>query len=236
MDDILDLAEVGGDVEVELRRQFGKLGFGAAHLQLGVVLLDLSLQLLELLHGMLDLRDVVAVGRLVELELGFVLRELLLRFLELEGELRRCLPLAGLEIGLHLGLELGDVGLVGLDLTIHPFDEGPVFLQAFAAVLHLVDRLVVFVLELGDRIGRPEEVGDLVHLGRKGLPELSEDHRRRLRETDRIWAADGPSSYPPRRRASNRRHTRARSSATPRPERPPEARFSRVEGAFLTSG
>ena len=185
VDDVLDLAEVGGDVEVELRRQLGELGFGAAHLQLGVVLLDLPLQLLELLDGMLDLRDVVAVGRLVELELGFVLLELPLRLLELEGELRRRLPLPRLEIGLDLGLEFGDVGLVGLNLTVDPFDEGPVFLQAFAAVLHLVDRLVVFILELGDRIGRPEEVGDLVHLGRKGLPELSEDHRRHLRETDR---------------------------------------------------
>jgi hypothetical protein len=33
-------------------------------------------------------------------------------------------------------------------------------------------------LQLRDRIGRPEKVGDLVHLGREGLPELSEDHRR----------------------------------------------------------
>ena len=184
---------------------------------------------------MLDLRDVVAVGRLVKFELGLVLRELLLGLLEFEGKLRRRLALAGLEVGLHLGLELGNVGLVGLDLTVHPLDEGPVFLQAFTAVLHLIDRLVVLVLELGDRIGCPEEVGDLVHLGRKGLPELSEDHRRHLRRTGGNGLQTDLRLTP---HADGRQTTGVgRAIApSPRPERSPEAASPLAAAEPLTNG
>ena len=67
---------------------------------------------------------------------------------------------------------------VAVDLPRDPLHEGPVLLEPFAALLHLIDRLVILVLELGDRVGGPEKVGDLVHLGREGFPELAEDHGR----------------------------------------------------------
>ena len=41
VDHLLDLAEVGGDVEIEVAGQLGHLGLGAAHFQFGIVLLDL---------------------------------------------------------------------------------------------------------------------------------------------------------------------------------------------------
>jgi hypothetical protein len=74
---------------------------------------------------------------------------------------------------------------VAVDLPRHPLDERPILLEPLAALLHLIDRLVVFILELRDRIGRPEEVGDLVHLRCERLPELAKDHGRILRERGR---------------------------------------------------
>ena len=120
----------------------------------------------------------------MELELGFVLRELLLGPLEFEGELARRVALTDLQVGLHLGLELGHVVAVAVHLPRDSLDERPILLEPFAALLHLIDGLVVLILQLRDRIGRPEEVGDLVHLRRKRLPELAEDHRGGLRGSD----------------------------------------------------
>ena len=72
LDDVLELTEVGRHVHVEALRELGDLGLGLAHLQLGVVLGDLLADLDQLLVRVLDLLEVVPVGRLVQ-------RELLLR-------------------------------------------------------------------------------------------------------------------------------------------------------------
>ena len=114
----------------------------------------------------------------MELDLGLVLRKLLLRLLQLKRKPRGRLPLADLEVGLDPGLERRHVLPVAVHLPRDPLHEGPVLLEPFAAFLHLIDRLVVLILELGDRVGGPEKVRDLVHLGREGLPELAEDHGR----------------------------------------------------------
>jgi hypothetical protein len=71
---------------------------------------------------------------------------------------------------------------VAVHLPGDPLDEGPILLEPLAALLHLIDGLVVFILQLRDRVGRPEEVGDLVHLRGERLPELAEDHRRGLQK------------------------------------------------------
>ena len=55
--------------------------------------------------------------------------------------------------------------LVGGHLPADALDQGPVLLQPLAALLELLDGQVVLVLHLGDRVGRPEEVGQLVDLG-----------------------------------------------------------------------
>ena len=177
LDHLLDLAEVGGHVEVEVLGQLGHLGLGPAHLQLGVVLGDLLADLGQLAAGVLDLGEVVVVGLLVHLELGLVLGQVLLGLLQLQGELGRRLAVAGLQVGLDLGLQVGDVRLVGGHLPADALDQGPVLLQPLAALLELLDGQVVLVLHLGDRVGRPEEVGQLVDLGRERAPELAEDHR-----------------------------------------------------------
>ena len=80
VDDLLDLAEVGGDVEVEVGSQFGHFGLGPAHLQLGIVFLNLLAHIGQFLGRVLDLGDVVVVGLFVELELAFVLGQVCLAF------------------------------------------------------------------------------------------------------------------------------------------------------------
>ena len=131
----------------------------------------------QLAAGVLDLGEVVVVGLLVHLELALVLRQVLLGLLQLQGELGRRLAVAGLQVGLDLGLQAGDVRLVGGHLPADALDQGPVLLQPLAALLELLDRQVVLVLHLGDRVGGPEEVGELVDL-RGQAPELAEDHHR----------------------------------------------------------
>ena len=81
-------------------RELGHLRLGLAHLQLGVVLLDLLADLGELAAGVLDLGEVVVVGRLVQLELAFVLGQFLLGLLQFEGELRGRLAIAGVRYAL----------------------------------------------------------------------------------------------------------------------------------------
>ena len=132
----------------------------------------------EFLGGVLDLGDVVVVRRLVQRELGLVLREFFLRLLQFQGKSRRRLPLACLEVRLDACFERFHVLPGAVDLAGDPLHEGAVLLEPLSALLHLIDGLVVLVLQLGDRIGGPEEVGDLVHLGREGLPELAENHGR----------------------------------------------------------
>ena len=55
LDNLLGLAEIGQDVEVELSGQLGHLRLGLAHLQLGIVLRDLVPDLVELPDSVLDL-------------------------------------------------------------------------------------------------------------------------------------------------------------------------------------
>lgn len=86
VDYLFDLAEVGRDVEVEACGQLGHFRLGPAHLQLSVVFGDLGAHIAKLFAGVLDLREIVVVRRLVQLELSFVFGELLLGLLQLQGE------------------------------------------------------------------------------------------------------------------------------------------------------
>ena len=112
----------------------------------------------------------------MHLELGLVLGQLGLGLLQLQGELGRRLAVAGLQVGLDLAFQVGDVLLGVLHLPRHALDQRPVLLQPLAALRELGDGRVVLVLHLGDRVGRPEEVGQLVHLCAKRGPEFSHDH------------------------------------------------------------
>ena len=85
---------------------------------------------ISLLVGVLDLLQVVAVRRLVHLELLLVGRELGLRLLQLQRELRRRRAIAGLQVRLRLGLELLHVRPVGGDLTRDALDEAAILLEA----------------------------------------------------------------------------------------------------------
>ena len=93
--------------------QSGDFGFGGAHLQFGVVLLDLLAHLTQLVAGVLDLLEIVLVGGLVHLELLFMLRQFLLGLLQLQCELGGGFAIARLEISLGLGLELLHVVAAG---------------------------------------------------------------------------------------------------------------------------
>ena len=98
--------------------------------------------------------------------------------MQFQGELGGRLAVAGREIGLDLRLESADVLLVVRHLAADALDQGPILLQTLAALFHLGDRLIVLVLHLGDRIGRPEDVGDFVDLRHQRMPELPQNHCR----------------------------------------------------------
>ena len=66
------------------------------------------------------------------------------------------------------------------DLARDALDQAAVLLEPAAAFLELLDRLVVLVAHLGDRIGLPEQVGDLVDLRHERGPELVKNHERLL--------------------------------------------------------
>ena len=182
LDDRFDLAEVRGQVHVEGLRELGDLRFGGAHLQLGVVLLDLLAHFDQLAVGMLNLLEVVAVRGLVHLELLLVGGQFFLGLLQLERELRRGRPIAGPQVGLGLGLELLHVRPVGRHLAGDALDQAAVLLEPGAALLQLLDRQVVLVSHLRDRVGLPEHVGDLVELRHERRPEFLNNHGTLLRE------------------------------------------------------
>jgi hypothetical protein len=176
LDDRFDLAEVGRQVDVERFRELGDFRFGGAHLELGVVLLDLLAQLDQFFVGVLDLLQVVAVRGFVQLQLPLVGGELLFGLLQLQRELGRGGAIARLEIRLGFGLELLDVGPVRLRLARHALDQPAVLLQPAAAFLELLHRAIVFVAHLRHRIGLPEQIRDLVDLRDEGRPELVKNH------------------------------------------------------------
>ena len=186
LEDLLGLPEVGRDVEVELGGQLRHLGLGPAHLEVGVVLGDLVLDVLKLLDGVLDLEQVVVVRLLVQRELPFVLGQVVLGPLEIEGELGGGVAITGAQVGLDLGLDRGDLLALVVDLPRDSLDQGPILGQSFAAFLHLLDGPVVFVLHLGDRIVAPDRIGQLVELRRDGVPEFAENHGSPVRRTWRI--------------------------------------------------
>ena len=119
-------------------------------------------------------------------ELLLVLGQVVLGPLEVEGELGGGLAVAGVQVGLDLGLERGDLLALVVHLPRDPLDQGAVLGQPFAALLDLLDRPVVFVLHLGDRVVAADRVGQLVELRRDGLPEFAEDHGSPVRRTWRI--------------------------------------------------
>ena len=113
----------------------------------------------------------------MHLELAFILAQLLLGLLQLQRKLGRVLAVAGLQVAFDLRFEHRHVLLVAGHLPAHALDQRPILLQALAARLELFDRRVVLVLHLGNRIGRPKEVGDLIDLRPKCRPKFSNDHR-----------------------------------------------------------
>ena len=178
LDDAFDLAEVGRQVDVERFGELGDLRFGGAHLQLGVVLRDLLAQLDQLLVGVLDLLQAVAVGRLVHA--GAAPRwsaSSPLAFCSSSANFAAVVAIAGLQVGLGLRLELLHVRLVRRHLPRHALDQAAVLLEPAAPFLELLDRPVVLVAHLRDRIGLPEQVGDLVDLRHERRPELVKNHR-----------------------------------------------------------
>ena len=75
-------------------------------------------------------------------------------------------------------------------------------LEAEPPFLELLDRGVVLVLHLGDRIGLPEEVGELVELCPDRSKELAENHARGLRHeapsgSGSLKVATSPTSLNP---------------------------------------
>ena len=112
-----------------------------------------------------------------------VLGQVVLGPLQVEGELGGRLAVAGVEVGLDLGLERGDLLALAVDLPGDALDQGAVLGQALAAFLQLLDRPVVFVLHLGDRVVAANRVGQLVELRRDGVPEFAEDHGSPVRRT-----------------------------------------------------
>ena len=62
------------------------------------------------------------------------------------------------------------------DLPRDALDEPAILLQPGAPFLELLDGAVVLVPHLRDRIGLPEEVGDLVDLRHERGPELVKNH------------------------------------------------------------
>ena len=155
--------------------------------------------------GVLDLREVVLVGLLVHLELAFVLGQFLLGLLQLQREAGGRLAVAGAEIGLDLGLELGDAGLVArATCRLTRSTRARYCSSPSRPSLIWATAQVVFVLHLGDRIGGPEDVGDLVDLGHERVPQLAKNHRRTLPFVVAGW----------------RRKKTARSRSVPRLARP----------------
>ena len=113
LDDAFDLPEIGRQAHVEGLRELRDLGFGGAHLQFGVVLLDALAQLDQLFVRVLDFFQAVAVRGFVHQQLLLVRPELLFGFLQLQREFRRRRPIARLEVRLGLGFELLHVRAVG---------------------------------------------------------------------------------------------------------------------------
>src|SRR5262249_34282476 len=103
--------------------------------------------------------------------------QFLLRLLQVEGELRRRLAVAGGQVSLDPSLQVADLGAVRVHLAGDAIDQGPVLFESLAPLLDLLDGRVVLVLHLGDRVRGPEDVGDLVQLRPQRTPELAEDHR-----------------------------------------------------------
>jgi len=176
LNDLLDLSEVGGDVEVQVAGDLGDLRFGRGHLEVGVVALDLVAHLGELLVGVLDLLEIVLVRLLVHLELLLVGRQIGFGLLQLHGELRRRDTVAGLQVGLDLGLHPFDLRLPHRHLTGDAFHEPPVQLETLAPLLQLLHRFVVFELHDGDGISLPHGVRDAVEERPDGREHLSENH------------------------------------------------------------
>ncbi len=164
MNDLLDLPEIGGDIEIEGLRKLRHLGFGGAHLQLSVVLLDLLADFAELPGGVLNLLEIVAVGFFMRRELLLVRGQFPLRLLQLERELGGGIALAGLQVRFGLGLELLNVIPAHLHLARDTLDQGTVGFKLLPAFFKPFDSRVVFVLHLCDRVGFPKYVGDLVQL------------------------------------------------------------------------
>ncbi len=75
-----------------------------------------------------------------------------------------------------LACSLASCFFAAADLPVDALDERAVLLEPLAPLLQLVDREVVLVLHLGDRIRGPEEVRELVDLRLERTPYLAEDH------------------------------------------------------------
>ena len=106
MDDLFDLTEIGGDIEIEGLGELSDLRFRLAHFQLGVVLLNLLANLGKLAGGVFDLLQAVAVRLIVQLELGLILFQFRLRLLHFERELGGGLAIPRLQIRLHFGFQV----------------------------------------------------------------------------------------------------------------------------------
>src|SRR5208337_5639423 len=91
-------------------------------------------------------------------------------------ELGRGVPISRREIRLDLGFDDRDL----LALTIHlpgdALNQRAILGQALAAFPVLLDRSLVLVLHLGDRIVAAEPVAQLVELCRDGFPDFSQNH------------------------------------------------------------
>src|SRR5271157_5408684 len=214
---LLGLAEVGREVEVELGGKLRHLRLGAAHLEVGIVLANLLLDVLELLDSVLDLEQVVAISLLMQGQLLLVFRLVFPGPFQIEGELGRGIAISRREIRLDLGFQGRDLLALPIHLPGHALDQRAILGQALAAFTQLVDRSVVLVLHFGDRIVAAEPVAQFVELCREGFPDFSQNHGSPVSELrgmserhrypsaspwlfPRIGCRRRPSDLPPRER------------------------------------
>ena len=176
MNDIFNLSEIGGHVEIEAGRQLGHFRLGAAHFQFGIVLGNFLFHIAKLVHGVLDFCNIIVVGILMHFELAFVFRQLLLRFGQLDANLAAVLAIIGLQVAFNLRFQHRNLLLIVGHLPADALDQRTILLQAFAAGFELLDRRVVLILHLRNRICSPKEIGKLVNLPPQRSPHLVENH------------------------------------------------------------
>src|SRR5262249_43571198 len=78
------------------------------------------------------------------------------------------------------------------DLARYALNETAVLLQPGSTFFELIDRAIVLITQLRDRIGLPEEIGHFVNLRHKGRPEFVKNHGLSFDSTTKLF----PDRFP----------------------------------------